>query len=151
MYRKTTLLVLIVLLSLALVIPAAAAGPSFGPEVYGDGTAWGTKGTTSLPAPNQNNLQSFDKLFVIRNSNNPAGQLPVSEAAPGNPNYNGGRWITYTVDWTESGFAAHGTVPVLTSYADVMFHESLGHLNIVQGSFDGGPPPYFQCPLLPVK
>ena len=28
-------------------------------------------------------LQSFDKLFVITNSNNPDGQMPVAEAAPG--------------------------------------------------------------------
>ena len=72
---------------------------------------------TALPAPNAHNMRSFDKLFMITNSNNPAGQLPVSEAAPGNPDYNGGRWWAQTVEWTEAGFLAHpGYVPVLTSY-----------------------------------
>jgi hypothetical protein len=125
--------------------------PNFMPALYGDGETWGTKGTTTLPAPNAHNRQSFDALYVITNSNNPVGQLPVSEAAPGNPNYNGGRWFTHTVEWTAEGFMVHGIVPVLISYADVQLHESLGHLVITPGSFPGGPPVYFQCPLLPVK
>lgn len=77
--------------------------------------------------------------------------MPVAEAAPGNPNYNGGRWFTHTVEWTQAGFDAHGTVPVLKSYGEVMLHYQLGHLTITPGSPDGGPPPYFGCPLLPVK
>jgi hypothetical protein len=125
--------------------------PNFVPALYGDGETWGTKGTTTLPAPNAHNRQSFDALYVITNSNNPMGQLPVSEAAPGNPNYNGGRWFTHTVEWTAEGFMHHGIVPVLTSDADLDLHESLGHLVITPGSFPGGPPVYFQCPLLPVK
>lgn len=65
--------------------------------------------------------------------------------------YNGGRWFTHTVEWTDEGFDDHGTVPVLTSAADIMLHYQLGHLTISQGSPDGGPPPSFLCPLLPVK
>lgn len=139
--------------SLAFTAPALAnpGKPDFGPSVYGDGRAWGTKGAAELPPPNNNNLQSFDKLFVITNSNNPAGQLPVSEAAPGNPNYNGGRWYTHTATWTQAGFDAHGVVPVLTSYAEVLFHYNLGHLAITAGTFAGGPAAFFECPLLPVK
>lgn len=150
MLRK--LLVMVFALTLiALALPAQAGGPNFGPALWADGELWGTKGTTALPAPDENTLQSFDKLFVIVNSNNPEGQLPVSEAAPGNPDYNGGRWYTHTVTWTQSGFDAHGTVPVLTSYEDIMLHYSLGHLTIEAGSPEGGPPAFFQCPLLPVK
>ncbi|MCI0709926.1 MAG: hypothetical protein L0154_07160, partial [Chloroflexi bacterium] len=93
----------------------------------------------------------YDKLFVIVNSNNPEDQLPVAEAAPGNPDYNGGRWFTHTVEWTASGFADHGTVPILMSYDDILFHESLGHLEITPGSPDSDTPDYFLCPLLPVK
>ena len=152
MFRKLTFLTLVFVLSLALAIPASAnpGKPNFGPSVYGDGRAWGTKGAAGLPPPTENNLQSFDKLFVITNSN-AAGQLPVAEAAPGNPGYNGGRWYTHTVTWTAAGLSAHGTVPVLMSYADVMFHASLGHLTITPGSPAGGPPDFFECPLLPVK
>jgi len=137
-----------------LMASAALAGPgkpNFVESVYGDGVAWGTKGTTVLPAPNEYNRQAFDALYVITNSNNPEGQLPVSEAAPGNPAYNGGRWFTHTVEWTAEGFMAHGIVPVLKSYDDIQLHYNLGHLTITPGSFPNGPPVYFQCPLLPVK
>ena len=128
---------------------AWAQQPNFGPALYGDGDVWGTKGTTVLPEPRGNNLQSFDKLFVIVNG--AAGQLPVAEAAPGNPLYNGGRWFTYTVMWTTEGMAAHDPLPVLMSYDDISLHANLGHLVIAPGSPAGGPPAYFQCPLLPVK
>ena len=128
-----------------------AQRPNFGPALWGDGELWGTKAAAPLPGPNGRNNHSFDKLFVIINSNNPAGQFPVAEAAPGNPYYNGGRWFTHTVEWTTDGFAAHGTVPVLMSYEDVMLHYSLGHLEITAGSPMSGPPAYFECPLLPVK
>ena len=150
--KQVTLLAVMMALMISSGIAIANPGkPNFMPALYGDGETWGTKGTTTLPAPNAHNRQSFDALYVITNSNNPVGQLPVSEAAPGNPNYNGGRWFTHTVEWTAEGFMVHGIVPVLTSYADVQLHESLGHLVITPGSFPGGPPVYFQCPLLPVK
>jgi hypothetical protein len=155
MLRKMSLVLFVVMLSLTVAVPAFAdqpdhvggglgnSAPNFGPGVYGDGVAWGTKGTTTLPSPNENNVQSFDKLFVIVNG--VEGQLPVSEAAPGNPMYNGGRWFTHTVAWTVPAHA------LLKSYDDVMFYYNQGELTITPGSFEGGPPPYFQCPLLPVK
>jgi len=140
------------LTTVALTILAGSAWaqqPNFSPAVFGDGAVWGTKGTTTLPAATSRTLQSFDKLFVFVNG--AAGQLPVSEAAPGNPLYNGGRWFTQTVMWTAEGMAAHNPLPVLMSYDEIMLHVSLGHLAIAPGSPMGGPPDYFQCPLLPVK
>lgn len=123
--------------------------PNFTPSIYADGVAWGTKTTTLLPPPNSHNLQSFDILYVIVNGAD--GQLPVSDAGPGNPFYNGGRWFTHTAVWTEAGMMAHDPLPVLRSYEDIMIHYDLGHLDIYPGSPEGGPPEYFQCPLLPVK
>ncbi len=135
------------LASMALALPGK---PTFAPAVYGDGKLWGTKAAANLPGPNDDNAQSFDKLFVIVNG--AVGQMPVAEAAPGNPMYSGGRWFTHTVVWTQEGLDAHmGSLPVLTSYDDVQFHYGLGHLMIMPGSPAGGPPPYFECPLLPVK
>ena len=142
---------LVLLLSLLVAVPALAAPgqPDFGPHVYADGVAWGTKVTTVLPTSNGNNSHSFDKFFVVTNGAD--GQLPVGEAAPRNPAYNGGRWVTYTVTWTAEGMDAHDPLPVLMSYEDVMLHYGLGHLTVEKGSPAGGPPAYFQCPLLPVK
>lgn len=149
--KKTIIMVSIMVAAMVLPALAGSGKPDFGPGLWADGQVWGTKATTAIPAPNEHNEQSFDGLFVIINSNNPDGQLPVGEAAPGNVKYNGGRWETYTVWWTELGFSDHGTVPVITSYADLLVHYMLGHVDIEEGSPEGGPPPYFQCPLLPVK
>lgn len=139
------------MLILAQLVSANPGQPNFMPSLYGDGELWGTKATTVLPAPNEANRGSFDNLYVITNSNNPQGQLPVSEAAPGNTKYNGGRWFTHTVEWTEAAFLTHGIVPVLTSEDDIEYHRSLEHLVVTPGSFPNGPPVYFQCPLLPTK
>jgi hypothetical protein len=150
MRRLLALSSLAMIIGLAGVISANPGAPNFGPALYGDGEVWGTKGAAALPAPNGSNNQSFDKLFVLVNG--APGQLPVAEAAPGNPAYNGGRWFTHTALWTAAGMAAHDPLPVLTSYAEIQLHEGLGHLVIVAGSPNGGPPPpYFECPLLPVR
>lgn len=140
-----------ILMALMVVGVLTAAGPTFSPAIWGDGELWATKGVATLPAPNGHNEQAYDMLFVFVNSNNPSGQLPVSEAAPRNFNYNGGRWFTHTVEWTQAAFDQLGTVPVLTSYDDIVMHYELGHLTITPGSPPGGPLPYFECPLLPVK
>jgi hypothetical protein len=141
---------LIVLLSGGLLLLvtqlASAEQPNFMAAIYGDGEAWGTKGTTSLPAPNAANTQSFDKLYIFENFNNPnAVQLAVSEAAPGNPNYNGGRWSAQSAVWTEAGFLVYGYVPVLRSEEEIQYNVEMGYLEISPRHS------YFQCPLLPVK
>jgi len=147
MKSRFALFPLTLLLALASATMAYAAAPNFGPAIYGDGEVWGTKGLGELPAPNGRNNQSFDKLFIFVNG--APGQLAVSEAAPGNPAFNGGRWSAQTVLWTAEGLAAHDPLPVLKSYADIQLHYSLGHLAIAPGHPLGGPD-YFECPLLPV-
>ena len=147
MLRTSLLIVVVVLLALVSALPAAAGKPNFSPAIYADGEAWGTKGLATLPQPNANMLQSFDKIFVFTNASD--AQLPVAEAAPGNPDYNGGRWFTHTAEWTEEAF--NGYVPVLKSAAEVEHYADMGLLIITPGSFPGGPNVYFQCPLLPDK
>jgi hypothetical protein len=145
--KSITLVVSSLLLTMAGLASADPGAPNFMPAIYGDGEVWGTKGTTQLPAPNAHNVQSFDNLYIIDNPNDPNGvQLPVSEAAPGNPNYNGGRWSVQIVTWTAAGFMAYGGIaPILTSEQDVLYNEQAGYLEIESGNN------YFQCPLLPVK
>lgn len=147
MHKSIALITGGILLLMAQLVSANPGQPNFTPAIYGDGEVWGTKGTTTLPAPNANNVQSFDNLYVITNFNNPnAVQLAVSEAAPGNPNYNGGRWYLHTVAWTEAGFLAYGGfAPVLKSEQEIRYNEQMGYLVITPGEA------FFQCPLLPVK
>jgi hypothetical protein len=161
MKRTIFILLTVLLLTLAFVSPAAAlkGKADFQPHIYADGVAWGTKVTAMHKAPNGHNDQSYDKLFII--TNGVEGQLPVGEAAPGNPMYNGGRWWTHTVEWqvephaTLTFYEYKGDLgPDYDPVADLQnlaFHVALGHLDITDGSPDGGPPHYFSCPLLPVK
>lgn len=77
------------------------------------------------------------------------GQRSVAESAPGDPDYNGGRWDVQMVVFTPQGMAAHdpdgdGMVNFeLTSAEQVLEHEGLGHIIINEANF------YFECPLLP--
>ena len=119
-------------LAIALTLLFVTAGPNFGAAIYADGVAWGTKGNSDLPAPTENNRQSFDGLYKF--TNGVEGQLPVAEAAPGNPAYNGGRWIEYFVTF-------NGDPELVTSYAQL---QTLDVTIVETGN-------YFQCPLLPTK
>lgn len=78
-----------------------------------------------------------------------SGQRPVSDSAPRDPGYNGGRWDMKMVVFTPAGLIAHdsdddGFVNFeLTSADQLLTHYGLGHFDI----FDTGV--YFECPLLP--
>jgi hypothetical protein len=135
MKKKLLTIAFLVALLVISVVPALADGPNFGPAIYADDETWGTKGTADLPAPNGNNNQSYDGLFKFPGGEI-EGQLAVAEAAPSNPNYNGGRWIEYNVTW-------NGTPELVTSYAQLMRLEQAGEVTIVATGN------YFQCPLLP--
>jgi hypothetical protein len=71
-----------------LAAPATTAGNSLGPPgstIYAFDEAYRTIATpTSLP-----NRGAFDTIYVFPNC---ASCASVSEAAPGHPGYNGGRW-----------------------------------------------------------
>lgn len=137
MKKKIFALTFVIALLIVSVVPAFASAPNFGEAIYADGVAWGTKGTADLPAPTENNRQSYDGLFKFV-GDQADGQLPVAEAAPGNPDYNSGRWIEYNVTWNT-------TPELVTSYAQLHALEQAGAVTIEETGN------YFQCPLLPVK
>ena len=150
MYRRFSLVMLMLVLSLVVCVPVFAdqpdntggglgnKAPDFSGGVYADGALWGTKGTTTLPAPTADNQQSYDPIFVFTDNS----QLAVGEAAPGNPSYNGGRWTVQRVTWTNT---APDEPPVLKSYEDVMAYIEQGYLTVEEAGV------YFQCPLLSMK
>ena len=79
------------------------------------------------------------------------GQRSVSDSGPGDRDFNGGRWSVKVVVFTEAGIEAHdpdgdGIVNFeLTNADDVIAHQTLGHLDIMDTSI------YFECPLLKRK
>ncbi|MFL7811122.1 MAG: hypothetical protein AB8I80_20960 [Anaerolineae bacterium] len=143
MFRRISSVLAVIVLGLLAAVPvfAAPGQPTFGAAIYADGVAWGTKGTTALPNP-EGAAGSFDKLYIF--TNGATGQLAVSEAGPGNPSYNGGRWETWTATWNQD------TDVVVKSETDLLVYVDSGALTIHIGSPDDHPA-YFQCPLLPVK
>ncbi len=155
MARKMTVVVSVVVAALLLVAPVAAAGPAFGAGIWADGRQWGTKLTTYLPAPHGHNLQSFEGLYFFTLGDGGAvmypdgsSQAPVAEAGPGNPAYNGGRWVFTHVTVTDPG--AIGSQ--ITSFAQLQAAAMAGYLTIDGPATDAGHlTPYFQCPLLPFK
>lgn len=95
-------------------------------------------------------LHSTDVLYNFGMSGL-MGQRAVSASAPGDRDYNGGRWSVKVVVFTAAGKAVHdpdkdGLVNFeLTSEDGVLEHQALGHIDIIDTSI------YFECPLLPRK
>ena len=145
MKRKILVLSAVVVMALMATTAAFADGPPGLPgRIYVDDALFATGGLTALPAPNANNIQSFDKLYVVTNGVD--GQPAVGEAAPGDQDFNGGRWDVQTVTWN-----GESQKVLLTSDAEIMIHLNAGHLTVVDGSFAGGPPANFECPVIPLR
>ena len=93
-------------------------------------------------------VQSTDALYFFGMSGL-EGQRSVSEAAPGDRGYNGGRWRIMVVRFTETGARVHdadgdgGVDFELTNAEDVLHQQTLGHLVIEPTAIS------FECPMLP--
>ena len=127
--------------------PAYAAKAGHAPNaIWVHDTIYGTIGTdTSFKSPPP---QSTDVIFSFADSGL-AGQRSVAEYAPGDPEYNGGRWHVMAVTFTASGIAlfdpdGDGVVNMeLTNAEDLMEAAEMGYLTIADT------PVRFECPLLP--
>ena len=116
--------------------------------IWAGGEIYGTVVTpTTFVSPPEH---STDKIYSFMMSGL-AGQRSVAESAPGDPEYNGGRWDVQMAVFTDQGIAAHdqdndGIVDFeLTSAEEVLAHEALGHIIINEADF------YFECPLIPTR
>lgn len=147
-HLRTFLLVFTVVAILAVGSLASAQGAIVIAEnaIWANGELYGTVVTpTSFKNPPKH---STDIIYSFA-MNELQGQRSVSEAAPGDRDYNGGRWSVHFAFFTVLGETVHdadGDKIVdfeLTTAEQVLAHEALGHLEIVDANF------YFVCPLLP--
>jgi hypothetical protein len=108
--------VALVALALALSTSGASAngqgaGGVTGPAFIVDGELYRTVLTpTDLPAAAPDH--SFDEIYLLGGPPGAGDQLPVAAAAPGDPDYNGGRWKVLLVTWNTdyaTTLAAHDT------------------------------------------
>ena len=109
-------------------------------QIYG--TVLTDTGFKSPPSRSTDTLYNFGMSGLM-------GQRAVSSGAPGDRDYNGGRWTVMMVSFTALGMSVHdpdgdGSVNFeLTSETAVMDHYALGHIDIMNANF------YFECPLIP--
>lgn len=116
----------------------ASNNPAMPGRVYAAGEMFATRGVTDLPPPTDGNDHSFDEIYHF--TNGAAGQLDVAEAAPGEQDFNGGRWSVTVVEWTIED------PPVVKSDDEVHAHANMSHITVIE---EGAR--YFECPLVPLR
>jgi hypothetical protein len=144
---KIRSLALAAALTLAVAAPAAAGGGAMRVQnaIWNDGHLYGTVATpTSFVAPPEH---STDVIYSFSMSGL-TGQRSIAEAAPGDTDFNGGRWSVVMAVFTPEGIAAlgdgdGGIATELTSDADLFDQVDLGYVELIPTGF------YFECPMLP--
>lgn len=119
------------LLSVAATSVAAGGPPSL--AFYVDGERYRTVGTPTDFSGTGAPVSSYDRIYVLGD-----GLVNVAESAPGDRDYNGGRWMVLPVTWN--------VTPVqLTSAEQVEMYAAHGALTIA-----AAPVKQFACPVIPV-
>ena len=115
---------------------SGAGGVTPGAAFYVDGATYRTVGTPTDLSGTGAPAHSFDAIYAID------GQLNVAEAAPGDRDYNGGRWKVYGVDVTDA--MAAGPDGVFTSEEEVLAAVDDGKASLVATGVS------FVCPVIPM-
>lgn len=138
--RKLTILFAVVAATILLVPAAAMAGGVTGPAFYVDGELYRTVNTptdiSNTGAPDH----SFDTIYAI--SSQPYN---VATAAPGNPDYNGGRWKVHALQVTNLEAADSNDSGDIDSFAEIEVALANGW------AVDLGIVKYFVCPVIPLR
>lgn len=153
MKRKGIIITAFLLVVIIGMLPTVSAKATVVREgaIWNDGMLYRTVLTptnlTSTNAPEH----SFDILYNFDGSGL-VGQRSVADSAPGDKDYNGGRWMVYAVTFTDLGKSIHdpgndGTVDFeLMSTEMVLHHMELGHLTISEE-----PVKMFVCPMIKIN
>jgi hypothetical protein len=115
--RRFFTLVAAAAMVLSIAGPAAAGGPP-SLSFYIDGVRWRTIATPTDLSGTGAPESSFDRIYALG-----PGLVNVAEAAPGDPGFNGGRWMVLPVTW-------HSAPTQLTSATQVLAAEMAGDLTI---------------------
>jgi hypothetical protein len=135
--RKLTILLALAGATLFILPGAAMAGVS-GPAFYVDGVFYRTVGTPTDLSNTGAPEHSFDTIYDI------AGQPNVATAAPGDRDFNGGRWQVHALEVLDLDAADTNQSGDLDSAAEV-------HAAIASGyAIDHGVVRYFECPVIKV-
>ena len=120
----------------ALLLAVGAVYAAVGPPhdgFYVDGAVYRTVGTPTDISGTGAPASTFDNLYAIE------GQaLAVAAAKPGDPDYNGGRWMRFQVTWNVEPYP-----DPLTSEEDVLAAAEIGDVTIAST-----PDAQFVCPVI---
>jgi hypothetical protein len=87
-------------------VPGVASARVSGPAFFVNGTLYRTVGTPTDLSGTGAPMHSYDTIYEFFGA-----QMNVATAAPGDPGYNGGRWLVQGLDWNstyENAVAEHG-------------------------------------------
>lgn len=147
MTRIVLTLSLAAIAAFGLAVPAlaksdkGAGGVSDGPAFYANGEQYRTVGTPTDLSHTGAPAHSFDVIYAF-----PAGtQMNVAEAAPGDRDFNGGRWMVTPIgfdDYAAAAAAYGGDNGVFDSDTEVQtaLDAGVAHLS--------APVKYFVCPVI---
>jgi len=140
----TALVAGIVLVAPASLAAAAGAGGVTGPSFYVDGTLYRTVGTPTDLSGTGAPASSFDTIYEF------FGEQPfnVAGAAPGDPGYNGGRWLVHGLEFADyaaavDAFDANGS-------GDFDSDEEVAAALAAGAATDLGVVKSFSCPVIKI-
>jgi hypothetical protein len=117
----------------ALSSTALAGGPP-GPAFYVDGELYRTVGTPTDFSRTGAPAHSFDTVYQF------FGTITnVASSAPGDRDYNGGRWVVIGASWNVAPYQLH-------SEEDVLAAADAGDISLTDG-----PIRWFECPVIPMR
>jgi hypothetical protein len=135
----------LVVAALTLMPLGALAGVS-GPAFYVDGEQYRTVGTptdfSSTGAP----ARSFDTIYQFGG----AQSLNVATAAPGDRDYNGGRWRVQVVGYAEGESYASALADFDSNGSGNFDWAAEVEAAIAAGVITTSPGPSFECPVIPM-
>ncbi len=142
MRRLVTLLTVLGAVIVGTAGVAAAGAPTA--AFYVDGTPYGTVGTPSDFSHTGAPAHSFDTIYAI------AEQMNVADAAPGDRDFNGGRWVVQEVVFSDyagalADVAVNPDGDALDSAEEVLAAIEGGYAEL------GGILASFECPVIPLR
>lgn len=140
-------LFLAVTLAVAALVPTVAQAGVTGPAFYVNGTVYRTVGTPTDLSNTGAPAHSFDTIYDFGGA-----QMNVATAAPGDRDYNGGRWMVHALGF-RTGYAAtvaahdldgDGVIDTNAELSAALADAGAG------GAIDLGVVKRFVCPVIPL-
>ena len=139
------LITLLAAAAAVLALTSAAQAGVGGPAFYVDGQVYRTVGTPTDLSGTGGPAGSFDTIYDFGGL-----QLNVATAAPGDPGYNGGRWLVHALSFASysAALAAYDANHSGTFDSDEEIAAALA--GGVGGASDLGVVKSFECPVIPL-